>query len=238
MTEQLQKVVTIDGPAGSGKGTIGQRLALKLGWHFLDSGALYRACAYIAREYGLADNNSQTIVSHLICNKFVTMPVTNGNEAKVLINDKDISRYIRTAELGQLASKLAADATIRSGLLQFQRNYLREPGLVADGRDMGTVVFSNAFFKVFLTADLSVRAKRKFKQLKNKEIHLKYDKIYTDLQSRDLRDSTRTHAPLRPPKDALTIDTSSMNIEEVVEFMLIKIELALNEKQDMVINEY
>ena len=238
MTEQLQKVVTIDGPAGSGKGTIGQQLALKLGWHFLDSGALYRACAYIAREYGLADSDSNSIVSHLTRNKFVTKPVANGSEAKVLFNDKDISSHIRTAEFGQMASNLAADAMIRSGLLQFQRDYLREPGLVADGRDMGTVVFSNAFFKVFLTAELSVRAMRKFKQLKNKEIHLKYDKIYTDLQSRDLRDSTRIHAPLKTPKDALILDTSSMSVEEVVDFMLIRVELALNEKRDMVINEY
>lgn len=222
------RIVTIDGPAGSGKGTVGQLLATRLGWRFLDSGALYRACAYFARREGVPLTDSATLVGLLTGIEFESVPAQAGEEARVLLNGEDISSHIRTSECGSRASQLAADGSIRKSLLDIQRNYYRPPGLVADGRDMGSVVFPNAPLKVFLTASLEVRADRKFKQLKGKELFLKYDKIYRDIEKRDLRDSTRSHAPLATPRGALVVDTSSLNVDEVLHWVLEGVRKYLN----------
>ncbi len=214
------RIVTIDGPAGSGKGTIGQKLALELGWRFLDSGALYRACAHLAVKHNLDPDVPELIIDHLNDFEFESIPAGSNEEAKVLLNSEDISFEIRTADCAQMASRIAVSHAIRSALLLIQREYYHPPGLVADGRDMGSVVFPNAMMKVFLTASLEVRAKRKFKQLKNKDISLKYDKIYKEIENRDLRDSTRSHAPLTTPEGALVVDTSTLDIEQVLQTVL------------------
>ena len=211
-------IITIDGPAGSGKGTIGQQLALRLGWNFLDSGALYRSVGYFLLVNNLSIEDSGTL-SEL--SKFDFRCVAqNEGEALVLLNGEDVGSKIRTAECGNLASKVATHGEIRKALLKIQRRYCRQPGLVADGRDMGSVVFPEAAIKVYLTASLQVRAQRKFKQLKAKEISIKYSKIYADIENRDLRDSTRSHAPLVVAEDAFFLDTSLMDISEVFQKVL------------------
>ncbi len=223
-----ERVVTIDGPAGSGKGTVGQQLAIRLGWHFLDSGALYRACAYVAVQNGITAEIIDALLDHLEQVKFETIPVSQGGEARVLLNGEDISAAVRTAECGQMASKLAVNQNLRRALLNLQRKYCRPPGLVADGRDMGSVVFPTAMLKVYLTASLKIRSQRKFKQLKEKEISLKYDKIYKEIENRDLRDSTRSHAPLTTPEGALVVDTSSLSVDDVVQLVLDEVYVKMN----------
>ncbi len=223
-----ERVVTIDGPAGSGKGTVGQQLAIRLGWHFLDSGALYRACAYVAVQNGITAETIDALLDHLERVRFETKPVSQGGEARVLLNGEDISAAVRTAECGQMASKIAVNQNLRSALLNVQRKYCRPPGLVADGRDMGSVVFPKAMLKVYLTASLKVRSQRKFKQLKEKEISLKYDKIYKEIENRDLRDSTRRHAPLTTPEGALVVDTSSLSVDEVLQLVLDGVYIKMN----------
>ena len=211
-----ERVVTIDGPVGSGKGTVGQQVAIDLGWRFLDSGGLYRACAYVAVQNNITEKRIDELLDHLERVKFETIPVLQGGEARVLLNGEDISAAVRTAECGQMASKIAINQNLRRVLLNVQRNYCQPPGLVADGRDMGSVVFPNAMLKVYLTASLKVRSQRKFKQLKEKEISLKYDKIYREIENRDLRDSTRSHAPLTTPEGALVVDTTSLSADEAI----------------------
>lgn len=223
-----ERVVTIDGPAGSGKGTVGQQLAIRLGWHFLDSGALYRACAYVAVQNGITAERTDALLDQFERVKFETIPVSQGGEARVLLNGEDVSEAVRTAECGQLASKMAVNQNLRRALLNVQKEYCRPPGLVADGRDMGSVVFPNAMLKVYLTASLKVRSQRKFKQLKEKDISLKYDKIYKEIENRDLRDSTRSHAPLTTPEGALVVDTSSLSVDEVLQLVLDGVYVKMN----------
>ncbi len=213
-------IVTLDGPAGAGKGSVGQQLAIMLGWHFLDSGALYRSYAYVFDQLGPHDKSQERVNKYLRDSDVVMLPSATGDEADVLINGNSIGREIRSGELGSNASKLAADPVVRNALLDIQRSFLRFPGLVADGRDMGSVVFPQAQFKVFLTADLGVRARRKYEQLKNKGIYANFNNLYTEIKKRDERDSNRSCAPLIPPEDALILDTSSMTLNEVVEYLL------------------
>ena len=224
----MKRIVTLDGPAGSGKGTIGQRLAVTLGWRFLDSGALYRAVAHLAKGRSLSGESCAAIVEELREIEFESIPAGPNEEARVMLNRADISAAIRTAECGRRASELAVNGTIRAALLDVQRAYYCLPGLVADGRDMGSVVFPDAFLKVFLTARLDIRAARKFKQLKEKDISLKYDKIYREIEERDQRDSSRSHAPLKTPEDALVVDTSSLNADETVQVVLEEVYSGLN----------
>ena len=216
MADSEGVVVTIDGPAGSGKGTVGQKLALRLGWNFLDSGALYRTCACIVSENSLPVSQIESIVEYLQAIDFRSVASPFGGEASVFLGGLEISERIRTPQCGRLASQLAVHPEIRQVLLSIQRNYNRSPGLVADGRDMGTVVFPDAAFKVFLTANLRSRAQRKYNQLKNQGIQVNYDNIYNEIRSRDERDSTRSHAPLTTPEGALTLDTSSMDADEAL----------------------
>ncbi len=213
MNEPIIAVATLDGPAGSGKGAVGQRLARNLNWHFLDSGALYRACAY------LVDTNKielSCFADQLQKFKISTVLVDGGSDTRVLLNGEDITAKVRTAECGTLASKLAAKLQVRKALLKMQRRLRQPPGLVADGRDMGTVVFPDATAKIYLTADAEIRAKRKYKQLKLAGNYVKLECLYKELIDRDRRDSTRVHAPLAVSPDAFLLDTTNIALEQVV----------------------
>ncbi len=222
------RVVTLDGPAGSGKGTVGQRLAVRLGWRFLDSGALYRSCAFIAVQNNLTAAETDRLLEHLNTMVFESIPNKDGGEARVLVNGEDISESIRTAACGRMASQLATSKDLRHALLDIQRSYCQAPGLIADGRDMGSIVFPDALLKVFLTASLQIRSQRKFKQLKEKDLSLRYDKIYKEIENRDRRDSTRSHAPLITPEGALVVDTSTLSVDEVLQLVLGHIQSKLN----------
>ncbi len=223
-------VVTIDGPAGSGKGTIGQALAIRLGWNFLDSGALYRVYAYLAQQMSFSLSQADQINDgELKKMDFLSIPSPSGTQAKIVLNGQDVSEKIRTPQIAQLASKYAAKESLRQALLSVQREYNRCPGLVADGRDMGSVVFPDAKFKIFLTANLQARAKRKYIQLKNQGNCVNFDTIYQNIASRDRRDSNREHSPLTIPRDAVQIDSSDLSVDEVLGLILDQLNCVLNE---------
>ena len=210
-------VLTIDGPGGAGKGTVSRLAAETLGWHYLDSGALYRILAFAGLQQGLAltDESAMAALATGLDIRFGT-----GTDERVWLNQLEISDRIRTEEAGAAASAIAALPAVRAALLARQRAFRRSPGLVADGRDMGTVVFPDAPVKVFLTASAGERAQRRYKQLIAKGIDVKLCDLLTDIQSRDDRDSNRAVAPLRPASDAVIIDTSSMSINEVLQSVL------------------
>lgn len=206
-------VLTIDGPSGSGKGTLAQRMAAELGWHYLDSGALYRVLAQAAlqAEIDLADESALAELA-------ATLPVTFEVEADkltVLLNNQDVSLLIRSEQAGNAASKVAAIPAVRSALLQRQRDFRQTPGLVTDGRDMGTVVFPDAPFKVYLTASAEVRASRRYKQLKEKGIDSNLADLIKEITERDERDQQRDVAPLKPAADAIILDSTALGIDAV-----------------------
>lgn len=207
-------VLTIDGPSGSGKGTISRMLATYLGWHMLDSGALYRVLAlYVLRDNCAFDNIAR--ITHL-----ATVLPAEFIDRAVLLDDEDVSREIRTEACGDVASKIAAIPEVRAALLARQRQFAQKPGLVADGRDMGTVVFPEAFLKVYLDASVEERAKRRFLQLKEGGYNVNLQDLVADLMQRDVRDRTRAVAPLKPAQDAEIVDTSTLNIDEVFQQIL------------------
>ena len=209
-------VITIDGPSGSGKGTVSQQLASSLGWHYLDSGAIYRALAYAVDQLSLnVDDNKQRIVDLARELKLSFRPAKDGG-AEVLLDNINISAFIRNEECGAVASTLAADGGIRAALLQRQRDFRQLPGLVADGRDMGTVVFPDATHKIFLTASAQVRAERRYQQLKENGINDSIPRLFTVISERDARDAERTNSPLTPAADAIVLDTSEMSLEQVI----------------------
>ena len=209
-------VITIDGPSGSGKGTVSQKLATSLGWHYLDSGAIYRALAYAVELACLkGDEDKEQIISLARELELSFKPADDGG-ADVLLAGTDISDSIRTEECGAMASRLAADGEIRAALLQRQRDFRQLPGLVADGRDMGTVVFPDASHKFFLTASAQVRAERRYKQLKEKGINDSIPRLFTVISERDARDAGRSNSPLTPATDAIVLDTSEMSLEQVI----------------------
>ena len=203
-------VITIDGPTASGKGTVAARVAQKLGFHYLDSGALYRLCAYKAlkEEIDLADE------AHLAQTAQVLSPVFEGG--KIFLDEEDVTDKIRAEAVGVAASKVAALPRVREALLDVQKRSRRLPGLVADGRDMGSVIFPDAPLKVFLTASAQARAQRRFNQLKEKGIVANIDTLTRDLEERDRRDMQRAVSPLAPAKDAKILDSSNLTIEETV----------------------
>jgi len=211
-------VVTIDGPSGSGKGTIGRLLARKLDWHYLDSGALYRLAALAAlnRQVDLGDAHAIATIARSLDIRFTSA----GGIEQVYLEGADVTTELRTERAGDAASRVAAIPEVRAALLQRQRDFAVPPGLVADGRDMGTVVFPDAKLKVVLTATAEARAMRRHKQLKEKGIDVSLPDLSWDIAQRDARDATRTAAPFRPAPDAQVIDSTSRTPEEVVAHIL------------------
>ncbi|MCE2745805.1 MAG: (d)CMP kinase [Burkholderiales bacterium] len=206
-------VIAIDGPTASGKGTVAALVAARLGYHYLDSGAIYRVLAVAVEQSGL-NPDSQVDLQQIIP-MAANLPVHFHGE-RVLLNGADVSEVIRTEEAGVMASRLAVLPEVRAGLLQRQRDFRQSPGLVADGRDMGSVVFPDSFLKVFLTASAQVRAERRVKQIEGRGQQADFQAIYSDLMARDKRDSERAVAPLKPCEDALVLDCSNMTIDQVV----------------------
>jgi cytidylate kinase len=208
-------VVTVDGPSGSGKGTISRVVAQRAGWHLLDSGALYRLVAHAGLARGL---DPADVAGHarLAADMDVTFGVGPDGSERVLLGGLDVTRAIRTETAGQGASRVAAWPPVRAALLGRQRAFARPPGLVADGRDMGTVVFPVAALKIYLTASAEERALRRYKQLKEKGSGVSLSALSREITERDARDSTRAVAPLIPAPDAAVIDSTGLPIEEVV----------------------
>jgi cytidylate kinase len=212
-------VITIDGPSGSGKGTVSQALARHLRWHFLDSGALYRLVALAGREAGVSADEPDEL-ARLAATLDVVFAPSDALEAEVHLAGVDVSRAIRDEAIGVMASRVAALGAVREALLERQRRFAEAPGLVADGRDMGTVVFPAAPLKVFLTASAQERAERRCKQLKDKGESVNLAQILADIKARDERDSQRAVAPLKPAPDALVIDSTHLSIAEVQQRIL------------------
>jgi len=212
-------VLTIDGPSGSGKGTISRLVAHQLGWHYLDSGALYRAVAVAA---GWADMDLDDHGALVRCTFDTEIGFRDDaqGELRVLVNGVDATDELRTETAGAAASAIAAIPEVRSALKERQRAFRQPPGLVADGRDMGTVIFPDAVVKVFLTASPEERAERRYKQLKGKGVSVTLAGLLREILARDARDAQREVAPLRPAEDAVRIDTTGLGIEAVVERVL------------------
>ncbi|MGH8202190.1 MAG: (d)CMP kinase [Steroidobacteraceae bacterium] len=212
-------VATIDGPSGSGKGTISRAVAQRLGWHLLDSGALYRLVAHAGLDRGL-DSGDVDGHARLAAGMQVVFGVGPDGSERVLLAGRDVTHAIRTETAGQGASRVAAWPAVRTALLERQRAFARPPGLVADGRDMGTVVFPQAPLKVYLTASAEERALRRYKQLKEKGSGVSLSALSREITERDARDSTRAVAPLIPAPDAEVIDSTGLPIEAVVSRVL------------------
>lgn len=216
MIQELEPVITIDGASGTGKGSVSQLLAMRLEWNFLDSGALYRVLALAAHKHRVALDNEkalEVLAEHLDV-QFIAQPDKTPN---IILEGEDITATIRTEEIADAASIVGALPGVRASLLSRQRAFREAPGLVADGRDMGTVVFPDAEHKFFLTASPQERAKRRHHQLKEQGIDVTLGDLLNELRVRDKRDRERAVAPLKPAEDAVIIDTDELTIEQVVE---------------------
>ncbi len=213
-------VITIDGPSGSGKGTISQLLASKLGFNYLDSGALYRLVAMAAKRHGVALDNVEALAVLAAQMDIGFEMGSQGGSPKVVLETENVSELIRGENVGAQASMVAAFPEVRSALLQRQKAFARKPGLVADGRDMGTVIFPDAEVKVFLTASAQARAERRYKQLIDKGESGSLRDLVEKVESRDERDRTRAVAPLLPAEDAITVDSTALGIAEVLDVVL------------------
>jgi cytidylate kinase len=209
-------VLTIDGPSGSGKGTVSRLVAERLGWRLLDSGALYRAVGYAAGAAGLDLSDVEAVTRCAQSTKIRFQPSTDGHDTRVLVNGHDATDELRTETAGAAASAIASIPSVRQSLVDMQLGFRRAPGLVADGRDMGTVIFPDAAHKVFLTASAAERAKRRYKQLKEKGLSVTLSGLQREIEARDARDASRAVAPLKPAADAVLVDTTGMPIDEVV----------------------
>ena len=208
-------VVTIDGPSGSGKGTVAQIIADRLGWHFLDSGALYRLVGLAAFRAGASLSDAPVLVE-IARDMSISFLPRPGDVPAVLLDGAEVGDELRTEANGERASLVAVIPDVRAALLQKQRDFRQFPGLVADGRDMGTTVFPDALLKVFLTASPEVRAERRYKQLKEKGFDANLARLLGEIRERDQRDAARTVSPLKPAADAIVLDSSGLAIPEVV----------------------
>ena len=229
MDDKLAPVLTIDGPSGSGKGTIVQHVAKNLGWHVLDSGALYRLVAFGSQNNQLSFDNEAEIANYAanldVEFKLVAADSSQSDggisqELQIILEGQVVGAELRTETTGNAASIVAAMPKVREALFQRQRDFRQSPGLVADGRDMGTTIFPDAKAKIFLTASAEERAQRRYKQLKSKGIGGNLAALLKDIKQRDERDSQRSASPLKPADDAVQIDTSDLSIEQVVEQVL------------------
>ncbi|OGT37474.1 MAG: cytidylate kinase [Gammaproteobacteria bacterium RIFCSPHIGHO2_12_FULL_37_14] len=222
MSPQKDAVITVDGASGTGKGTVSQLLAKRLGWKLLDSGALYRVLALAAQKHRVALDNEKALnvlAEHLD----VQFIAQENNLPRIILEGEDVTETIRTEKIGNAASIVAALAAVRAALLSRQRAFRDKPGLVADGRDMGTVVFPDAELKIFLQASPEERAMRRYNQLKERGISVTLGDLIEELRERDKRDQERIVAPLKPAEDAICIDTNRLTIEQVVESILFEI---------------
>lgn len=213
-------VIAIDGPSGSGKGTVAALLARRLGWHLLDSGALYRLLGYAAQKHGieLTDEQSLGRLAAALDVQFDTSRLGQG--PTIVLEGEDVTHAIRNEQVGAWASQVAALPLVRQALLQRQQDFQEVPGLVADGRDMGTVVFPQAALKIFLTASAEERARRRFEQLKAKGSDVNLASLLEEIRVRDERDTQRAVAPLKPADDAVQLDSTTLSIEEVLDVIL------------------
>lgn len=209
-------VIAVDGPSASGKGTVAQLVAEKLGFNYLDSGALYRVVAYAASQNNIAWDDADAVAA---CARTLDIQFKNG---LVFLNGVDISEAIRTEDMGKGASQVAVHAPVRAALVDVQHLFRQAPGLVADGRDMGTVIFPDSILKIFLTATTETRADRRYKQLIGKGVPANYESILLDLQERDARDKGRTSAPLVMAADAILLETDNLTISEAVNTVILQ----------------
>lgn len=222
-------VITVDGPSGSGKGTVCRLLADKLGWDVLDSGAIYRVLSLAALHHQIALDNEEGLVP-LAANLDVQFLVdSQTNAGKVILEGEDVTTTIRNEEVGAAASKVAALPRVREALLRRQRAFRTENGLIADGRDMGTVVFQDAPLKIYLTASAQERARRRFVELNTRGLDVTLSGLLQDIQARDERDMNRTVAPLVPAQDAIEIDTSDLNAQQVFDKVITLLDIAISE---------
>ncbi|MDE2069825.1 MAG: (d)CMP kinase [Gammaproteobacteria bacterium] len=219
MNAELPPVIAIDGPSGSGKGTVASRAAQALGWNLLDSGALYRILAHVAQQAGVSADEPARLEELARGLRVAFMRTPTGAE-QILLDDRDVTAVVRSEQSGKRASELAVIPQVRQGLVGVQRGFRRAPGLVADGRDMGTVIFSDAGLKIFLTASVEERAQRRYKQLKQKGLNATLPTLFSDLIARDERDRNRSVSPLKPAPDAVVLDTTGMPVEAVVDQVL------------------
>ncbi len=222
-------VITVDGPSGSGKGTVCRLLAEKLGWDVLDSGAIYRVLSLAALHHQIALDNEEALVP-LAANLDVQFLIDNDtNAGKIILEGEDVTTTIRNEEVGAAASKVAALPRVREALLRRQRAFRTENGLIADGRDMGTVVFPDAPLKIFLTASAEERARRRFVELNERGLDVTLSGLLQDIQARDDRDMNRAIAPLVPAEDAIELDTSELNAQQVFDKVITLLDASISE---------
>ncbi|MGH8194566.1 MAG: (d)CMP kinase [Woeseiaceae bacterium] len=222
-------VLAIDGPSGSGKGTIARRVAEALGWHLLDSGALYRLAGLAAARQGKSGASASELAG-VAGAMDVRFGEDDAGHEQIWLDGRDVTAEIRTEECGRQASHIAAKAEVRYALIGLQRRFRQPPGLVADGRDMGSTIFPDAFLKVYLTASARERAKRRHKQLKDKGIDVSLAALSRDIEDRDRRDAERLVAPLKPAEDARLLDSSNLTIDEVTRTVLVWVRESLSAK--------
>lgn len=220
-------VIAIDGPSGVGKGTLSQMLARDLGWHYLDSGALYRILAWAALRNGIESADEAELLS-LAAALNASFAQNPDASLGIYLDDACITQAIRASEVGHFASQIAVKPAVRDALLDWQRRFRQTPGLVADGRDMGTVVFPDAILKIFLTASAEERAKRRQKQLREQGVDVNLASVVRDIESRDYRDSHRSVAPLKPAADAVLVDTTGLSVVRSFETLQCLVKAALD----------